>query len=185
MSELYANQRKWTYNDYLEIDDDKRYELLNGDLVMAPAPESFHQICSINLAFAMLSNVREHELGTVLTAPIDVLLDNHNLVQPDILFIAKERKSIIQRRGIFGVPDLIVEILSPSSLRYDRHTKKNIYERFDLREYWIVDPGNRAVEVFLLEGETYTLAAVATESGSLTSSVIEGLVIDLADIFDR
>ncbi len=180
-----ANQttKHWTYQDYLQLEDEHRYEIIAGQLIMVPAPSSFHQWYSRNLEVLLFEFVRAHNLGYVLDAPIDVILNPDNVVQPDILFIARERREIIQERGIFGAPDLVVEIVSPSSVHHDYHTKQRLYERFGVREYWLVDPANRTVDVLALSGEGYISNSFASETGQVTSKVLEGLEVSLDDVF--
>jgi len=175
--------RHWTYRDYLRLEDDQRYEVIEGQLIMVPAPSSFHQWFSHNLEILLTEFVREHKLGYVFDAPIDVILDENNVVQPDLLFIAKERREIIQERGIFGAPDLVVEIVSPSSVHHDYHSKQRLYERFGVQEYWLVDPGNRAVDVLGLSEDGYASVSFASGTGQMTSRVLVGLTIALEDIF--
>ena len=130
-----AAPRRWTYEEYHALDDDQRYEVLDGELTpMAPAPDYFHQDWLANLNELVRSHARKHRLGKVAFAPLDVVLDPHNTVQPDLIFVAKANEGIIQRRGIFGVPDLLVEVVSPSSQRRDRYQKKQLYARFGVKE---------------------------------------------------
>jgi Uma2 family endonuclease len=130
----------------------------------------------------MWQYVRERDLGKVLDAPVDVILDEENVVQPDIIFIVREHLGIVQKRGIMGSPDLVVEILSPSSIYEDRYKKKALYERFGIPEYWIVDPAYRTIEVFVLGEGEYQLFSFASEKGTVTSKVIAGFVVELSEI---
>jgi len=183
VAELSTKTKQWCYEDYLQLDDEQRYEIIEGELLMVPAPSSFHQWYSHNLEILLTEFVREHDLGYVFDAPIDVILSPDNVVQPDILFIAKTRREIIQERGIFGPPDLVVEIVSPSSVHRDYHAKQKLYERFGVREYWLVDPGNRAVDVLGMDDGVYASVSFASGEGSVTSKILEGLMISLGDIF--
>ena len=115
-------------------------------------------------------------------APVDVVLDAENTVQPDIVFIATANAGIIQRRAIFGTPDLLVELVSPSSVRRDRYEKKDLYARFGAKEYWIGDPANKALEILTLKEGRYELHYCAEEKGKLASLVLAGLEFDLSDI---
>ena len=150
---------------------------------MVPAPSSFHRWHSHNLAILLTEFVREHQSGYVFDAPIDVILSEDNVVQPDILFIAQNRREIIQERGIFGAPELVVEIVSPSSVHHNYHTKQRVYERFGVRESWLVDPGNRAVDVLGLTEDGYISVSFASEDGQLCSNVLAGLTVSLTDVF--
>jgi len=172
-------RRTWTYQDYLELDDDQRYEILEGELIMVPAPDTDHQGRSRDLGFTLWGYVKARRLGTVYFAPCDVILDDDNVLQPDILFVALENQGIIKKRGVFGAPDMVVEIISPSSDRTDRTRKKTLYERFGVREDWIVDHAREAVEVWVLTDAGYRLFCSAQGTGQVRSQVILGFVANL------
>lgn len=173
----------WTYQRYLQLDDDQRYEVIDGELLLTPAPGIRHQRVISKLSFQITRFVEERELGLVLFAPTDVVLSETRVVQPDILFIRTDRVAeIVDERAIHGAPDLVVEILSPGSIRLDRHHKRALYERAGVREYWIVDPANRAVEVFVLGEAGYELASFAAEAGEVTSRVLDGLAVEVGEI---
>lgn len=157
--EKWPPQGRWTYEDYKRLPDDGwRYEVIEGELYMAPAPRPRHQEAAINLATAMSQFARSKSLGKVYTAPIDVLLPGlASPVQPDVLFIAADRLDIVQEEFIQGPPDLVIEVLSPSNWLDDRRTKFRLYARARVREYWIVDPERRTIEVFALRGHSFTL----------------------------
>jgi Uma2 family endonuclease len=174
--------RRWTYEEYCKLDDEQRYEIINGDLLMAPSPDTWHQDWSRELSMLLNAHVKARKLGKVFFAPLDVVLDPENTVQPDIVFVASANLSIVQRRAIFGVPDLVVELVSPSSVRRDRYDKKALYARFGVKEYWIGDPANRSLEVLVLKNGQYELHSSAEERGKLTSVVLPGLEFDLGDI---
>ncbi len=174
----------WTYEDYLRLADDRRYELINGRLYEMPAPTPWHQDISRNLEFLMWNFVRDKKLGKVYDAPIDVVLGDRYVLQPDIIFISKERLGIIGEKAIMGPPDLVVEIISPATVRRDTVVKKEIYERFGVREYWIVYSDERAIEVWVLSDEgKYELFSVAEGEGKVKSKVLEGLEVDLKEVF--
>ena len=174
--------RRWTYEEYYELDDDQRYEIIDGNLLMAPAPDTWHQDWSRELSMLVVTHVKRHKLGKVFTAPVDVVLEAENTVQPDIVFIATANAGIIQRRAIFGTPDLLVELVSPSSVRRDRYEKKDLYARFGAKEYWIGDPANKALEILTLKEGRYELHYCAEEKGKLASLVLAGLEFELTEI---
>ena len=183
MAELLDKQAKrWTYEKYYELDDDRRYEIIGGNLLMAPAPDTWHQDWSRKLFRLIDRFVTKNNLGEVFYAPIDIVLNEENTVQPDIVFIATPNLQIIQRRAIFGVPELLVELVSPSSVRRDRYDKKALYARFGVKEYWIGDPANKALEILTLREGRYELHCCAEEKGKLTSLVLPGLEFDLTEI---
>jgi Uma2 family endonuclease len=120
---LEKQAKRWTYEAYCRLDDDQRYEIIDGNLLMAPAPETWHQDWSRELTLILAGYVKRTKLGKVFAAPVDVVLDAENTVQPDLVFIARANLGIIQPRAIFGTPDLVVELISPSSVRRDRYDK--------------------------------------------------------------
>jgi Uma2 family endonuclease len=174
---------EWTYEQYLGLDDDQRYEILDGELLMTPAPGTAHQIVCARLFSRFVRFVEERSLGQVLFAPTDVVLGPKQVVQPDLLFVSAERRDIIGERAIHGAPDLVVEVLSPGSLHRDRHRKHRLYEQSGVREFWLVDPANRAVEVFALMEGGYELASLAAEEGQVESLVLPGFVLQVEEVF--
>jgi Uma2 family endonuclease len=174
-----------TYDDYAELPDDgKRYELVDGELEVSPAPPTAHQIASMNLSAMLHAFVKANGLGRVLAAPIDVVFAETTILQPDIVYVRAERQSIVTSRGIEGAPDLVVEIVSSSSLRRDRTTKPALYARFGVGQYWVADPGKRAIELYEREAGAYRL--VAQESGAVVirPALFPGLSLSVAEIWD-
>jgi Uma2 family endonuclease len=179
---LEKNAKRWTYEEYYRLDDDQRYEIINGNLLMAPAPDTWHQDWSRELFHIIDQHVRDHKSGKVFYAPLDVVLDEANTVQPDIVFISTANTRIIQRRAIFGAPDLLVELVSPSSVRRDRYDKKALYAQFGVKEYWIGDPANKSLEILTLNERRYELHGSAEISGKITSLVLKGLQFDVTEL---
>ena len=179
---LEKQAKRWTYEEYYRLDDDQRYEIIDGNLLMAPAPDTWHQDWSRELFRILDRHVRTHRLGKVYYAPIDVVLNEENTVQPDLVLIANANLGIVQRRAIFGTPDLLVELVSPSSVRRDRYDKKELYARFGVKEYWIGDPANKSLEILTLKEGRYELHCAAEVKGKLTSLVLSGLEFDLTEI---
>lgn len=182
-------EKKWTYEDYLNLADDKRYEILGGRLsMMVPAPEFNHQLISARLQFLIMRFVEKKGLGYVVDAPTDVVLDEVNVVQPDILFISRENKDIIKKKGLFGPPDLVVEIVSPSTQYRDVYEKKDLYAWFQVKEYWIVNPYMKCIEVLSLnEKGAYVLFSEGymEEGGNrmIQSKVLKDFILDLEEVF--
>ncbi len=173
-----------TYEDYCALPEDgHRYQLIEGDLDVTPAPSTTHQRVSRNLEFFLTEHIRRHRLGAIFDAPVDVLLAPDTVVQPDVVFVTRERLSVVSERGIEGPPDLIVEILSPSTRRVDRTVKMRAYARFGVRECWIVDPEAQSLEVFKLTGGTYVLAQAASGNETTSSDLFPGLTLALDQIF--
>jgi Uma2 family endonuclease len=147
-------QRLLTYADYAALPDDgHRYQLLEGELVMTPSPYRWHQQISIRLASDVLNHVQMRGLGEAFAAPLDVTLDDRNVVQPDILFVSNERSGILQDDRVIGAPDRCVEILSPGTERIDQVRKLGLYARFGATHYRIVDPDTRTIEESILAGD--------------------------------
>lgn len=191
ISTVAANLRQWpapsgwTYVDYLELPDDGNlYEVIEGELFMTPAPGTKHQLVSGELEFALQTFIKAQNLGVVLNAPCDVLLEPGGTpVEPDIFFISRSRLDIITPQNIQGPPDLIVEIISPSNPEHDRERKFKLYQASGVAEYWIVDPEVQTVEVFLLQQATYILHGRFGAGQVATSSVLKGFNVDVDEIF--
>ena len=174
---------KLTYQDYVNLEGDDRYELLDGELILVGSPNEDHQIVSMELGTQMHSFVKEHDLGRVFHAPFDVLFTDTDVVQPDILFVSNEREHIRTPANIQGAPDLIVEILSPSSSRRDWRDKRELYASHGVEEYWIVDPTNRIVWVMLLRDGVLADQGAYGEGDTVISTTLEGFSVSLDEIF--
>lgn len=178
--------KKITVQEFLVREDFEEgfyYELIEGSIVKKSAPSPAHQNASVNLTVALSTFIRQHQLGKLFNAPLDVFLDEFNAVEPDIIFINKDRLSIITDNGIEGVPDMVVEILSPSTAKNDRGDKMKVYRRTGVREYWIVDPRSLTLEVYVLREGEFELDSFAAESGTVESQVLFGFTIDATDVF--
>ncbi len=175
--------RPLTYDDLVQVPEDgNRYEIIGGELVVAPAPIPLHQRVS-KRAFLLLDGfVETRGLGEVFYAPLDVQLGDHDIVEPDLVFIARERLAIVERTRVIGVPDLLVEILSPLTRIRDEALKARLYAEAGVAEYWIVDPDERTLRVFVLEDERYAL--LPPEPNGVHSRVLPGLVVDVAALFE-
>lgn len=149
---------------------------------MVPAPTVRHQNCSRNLGVLLWDFVDRNRLGVVFWAPLDVVLSNEDVVQPDILFVSNERREIITEDNISGAPDLVVEILSPSTADRDRELKRGLYARFGVREYWIADPDQSSIQV-VRWGPGGEESVQAYDSGNVLSSVLPGMSIPLDRVF--
>jgi len=176
-------EKALTYEDYRKLPEGAPYQLIGGELVLTPSPTTYHQIISGKLQFQMMGYVIERNLGMVLDAPIDVYLSETETYQPDIIFIAQERLGIIEHERINGAPDLVVEILSPATAYYDLRKKFRVYERSGVKEYWIVDPEEKSVEIYLLEEGKFRLEQQAAGEGQVTSRVLGGFTVSLETIF--
>ena len=176
-----------TYQDYLDAPGDTRYELLNGELIMVASPNRNHQTASMNLGTEMNVFTRQNDLGWVFAAPFDVLLeddvDGLSVVQPDIIFVSKEREHIITPANIQGAPDMVVEILSPSSRRRDWRDKLDLYERHGVREYWLIDPESRMLWIMRLRDGRLGIHRVCCEGDAAESAALEGFSVGVDAIF--
>jgi Uma2 family endonuclease len=159
-------------------------QIINGEEIVMPSPLSIHQIISGNLFLEISLFLRKTKAGRVCAAPLDVILDKANRVQPDILFVRQDRLDIISD-FVRGAPDLVIEIISPSSFELDTVKKRKLYARFGVPEYWIVTPEQKSIEVFSLEGGTYKRDNHAAGSGTVTSPLLPGFSVDLQSIFEE
>jgi Uma2 family endonuclease len=169
-----------TYHDYLLLPDDgRRYEIIEGDLCMTPAPVTRHQIIVGRLLHVLLSYLETHPLGTVLTAPCDVVLSNNDIVQPDVLYVQNNSKAQVTEQNIQGPPDMVVEVLSPGTAARDRDLKRKRYEYFGVQEYWLVDPDLNTFEILALHTGQYTQVCFATRPATCSSVLLPDLTLDL------
>ena len=176
--------KEWTVDDFLKLEESNTpCELINGELVMSPAPTPFHQDVTSNLNDFLRAEAKKTG-GKVYFAPIDLFIDHKNVFQPDLVFISAEKKNIITNRGIEGVPDLIIEIISPSNVFTDRNRKKKVYQKIGVREYWIVDPANHTLEIYKHDQPDADVPHLyLVKEGEVSSSVLVNLKFDLKDIF--
>lgn len=173
-----------TYEDYAKIDDGNRYELAAGKLeLMSPGPNVSHQMISYQLQ-KRISQTCENDY-IILYSPIDVILSSTEVRQPDIILISKERLNIISKRGIEGPPDLVVEILSPSSRKRDRVDKLNIYAYYGIPEFWIVEPETGTLEQYLLRNDRYELTDLFQDDETITSPNIPCISFTMKEIMDK
>ena len=140
---------------FKQLPEGTRVQLIENNLIMSPAPLFVHQEVLMEIIFHLQSFIRQNELGKIVVAPIDVYLDKKDAFQPDIIFISKERLNIIRKNGIYGAPDMIIEILSPSTAKYDLKEKKDVYERYGVKEYWTVEPESKQTEGYFLNNNTF------------------------------
>jgi Uma2 family endonuclease len=169
----------WTYADYAAMPDDgRRYELWDGELAVTPAPGLTHQGLLRDLLGLLNEHVKREGLGVVFPSPVDCILADTTVLQPDLAFIDNSRRTILTERAIEGAPTLVVEILSPSTRRADRTVKAGLYARYGVPWYWIVDPGARTIEALALRADSYEPAGRLGpgERGALPP--LAGLVLD-------
>jgi Uma2 family endonuclease len=179
----------WTYDDYARLPENGafenltyiHYELIEGELVVSPSPNTQHQRIIGKLFARLHPFAKQHYLGEVFLAPLDVVLSPDNSPQPDLIFVSRERRSIITDDNIQGAPDLVVEIISPTSDRRDR--KFQLYARFGIPFYWIVDPRLKLIEEYSLAGGAYRLVCEFNVNEIFQSRLFPGLEISVVEIF--
>jgi Uma2 family endonuclease len=181
---MIATLRPLTYNDLLAMPDDgQRYEIIDGELLVNPAPTWNHQRVLLELTRLIDDFARETGTGKLVFAPFDVILGPHDIVEPDLVFIASEQGHYPgDHNSVEGAPALVVEVISPSSRQSDRVKKLLLYARAGVREYWIADPGERTLIINVLQGENY-VPVQPEAAGRLSSRALPGLHVDPAAIF--
>jgi Uma2 family endonuclease len=179
-----AGQVVLNYKDYEALPNDgRRYEIHEGDLSVTPAPGTRHQEVSGNLFVALYTHVKARGLGKVFAAPTDVILSDITIVQPDLVYVASDRLGAVSSRGIEGAPTLVVEILSPSTIEIDRHTKLQLYARYGVPYYWIVDPEARLIEAYRLEAGSYALSVRSAGHEPFSAEPLRDLILTAAAVW--
>jgi len=175
---------KLTYQEYLQITDDlNRHEIIDGEHYVTPSPGTRHQKLSIKLSLILYQWVESHSLGDVFNAPADVVLSETDVVVPDIIYVSRSNSSIITDKNIQGAPDLIIEILSPSTASRDIGIKKRLYEKYGVKEYWILDPDQQTIAIFTLTSGRFSETPKLTVKNELSSALFPSLKIPLSSIF--
>lgn len=173
--------KEWTVDDYLMMGEIKTpCQLINGELIMSPAPAPIHQRVLREL-FQIFYDAKLS--GETFFAPIDLYINDRNVFQPDLVYLSSENKSSITNRGIEGPIDIVAEIISPSNCYTDRNQKKKSYLAFGVREYWIVDPGNETIEIYTPVGGLDVPVFFASKEAEVTSTILKNLQFNLKDIF--
>ena len=172
------------YEDYKSLPESetRRYELLGGELEMTPSPSTHHQRIVRSLLELLNDFIQGNQLGEVYIAPLDVVL-GEDVVQPDLLFISHERAQIIQPEEIRGAPDVVIEILSPSTAERDRTYKRTLYARHGVQEYWLVDPDTKTIEVLSLGKAGYRTAGRYESKQPMASPLLAALNIQPNQVF--
>ena len=172
-----------TYEDYANTPEGERYELIDGELITVTSPNIAHQNNRMELGYRMTNFVKMNDGGVVYIPPTDVVLSDNDVIQPDIMFISKERNHIITYANVQGAPDLMVEILSPSTAWRDWGVKRELYAKHGVKEYWIADPGNKIVWVMLLTNGVLEIQQTCHSGDTISSSVLAGFTVKVNDIF--
>ncbi len=173
----------FSYGDLAQMPDDgKRYEVVEGDLAVSPSPNRKHQNVIRRLS-AFFISVEEHHHGQWYPAPFDVVLDDYNVVQPDLLFIGRDRLGIVRETDVQGAPDLVVEVLSTSTRERDLGVKGHLYARFGVREYWVIDPDNQNVSVYRLTADGFEVHGRYHAGDQVTSPLFPDHPLSVETLF--
>ncbi len=177
-----AEKNKFTKTDYQLLEEGAPFQLIDGELIISPTP--YHQLLSKRIFKVIDAFLEKHHIeGTFLYAPLDIYLDNENVFQPDLVYISGQLESELVKDRISVAPDLIIEILSPSTAYYDLRQKKDFYERYGVKEYLIIDPLSKSAEVYILKNEEFTLYQKEQQNGTINLNTLPGLQIDLQKLF--
>ena len=181
---LQAKALPITRHDYEEMPPGPPYyQVIEGDLVMSPSPNIYHQAIVTRICTLLMQFLEKKPLGEVLIAPLDVFLSEINVYQPDVIFVSNQRRSILTEQGLEGPPDLVVEVLSPGTARFDKGSKRKVYARAGVEELWLVDAEARLIHVYQLTKDAETPAATYDERAVFTTSLLPGLHLKAASIF--
>jgi len=177
-------QGDWTYEAYAALTaDGECYEIVQGVLVMSPSPEDIHQDVNGEIYAYLREQIKLKHLGRVFMAPFDVVLSPEDVFQPAVLVVLNEHLDRVQRKGVMGAPDLVVEVISPRSKLYDRVNKHMAYEQAGIPEYWLVDPHKQSIELFALEGGKYHSLSTFSGEQMLPSRIVPQMTIPVASFF--
>lgn len=180
----FISTEHWTYERLIaELPAESQYELRDHNLIEMPAPKRIHQIIVFEVAKILDQFTRINDLGNIYISPLDVILDEGNTCQPDVIFLSKEQRHLSREEGIFGTPDLLVEVVSKGSVVRDYVEKKNDYEKFGVQEYWLIDPLNQTIIVNALIDGKYQVFSSVEEKGIAQSKLLEGFQLGYDDVF--
>ena len=178
---------RFTYEDFLHFPDDgKRHEIIDGEHYVTPSPNTKHQAVSSNLHGMLWTYLRQRPIGRIFAAPFDVVLSDFDVVEPDLLYISQERLQILTSQHVRGAPDLAVEILSPGTRKTDEVKKRQLYERFGVGEYWVIDPELNTITVYRRVQDAFVRVAElsAEHADMLTTLLLPGFSVTLAEVFE-
>ena len=171
-----------TVEDYLSLSEDLRAELFGGELFISPAPTYRHQRIIANLMVIFVPFVKRHDLGTVVSSPFDCILSEDDVVQPDVVFVSTDHLDRINDR-LYGPPDLAIEVLSPSNAERDRIVKRDLYFKYDVPEYWIVNPETSTIEIYRRGNEAWNLVAGGGVGDTVETPMLPGLKVEVTEVF--
>jgi Uma2 family endonuclease len=177
-------EKRATVEDYERLPEGAPYQLIAGELIMTPSPTPFHQSIVLNIASILSPFVIRNRLGKVFVAPLDVYLSDEDIYQPDLIFIRADHAHGIRKDKLRIIPDLVVEVLSPSTAYYDFTRKKEMYCTHGVQEYWIIDPEMETVEIMVKRGEIYQTEAIMKKPALLESAMFPGFSMKIEDVFE-
>ena len=184
--EMRSAAAKLTYDDFVDFPDDgQRHELIDGEHYVTPSPAIIHQRLVGRIYLAVAHWLQVHPKGEVFLSPLDVVLSQYDVVEPDLLVVLSDQSDIITSLHVRGTPALVIEVLSPGTRRRDVGLKRRVYERVGVREYWLVDPDHRTVTVCRRTDEGLAKDAPLREGDMIVSSVLEGFSLGLDALFQR
>ncbi len=176
-------EKKATARDYERLPEGAPYQLIAGELIMTPSPTPFHQSIVLNLASALNPIIVQRRLGKIFIAPLDVYLSEEDIYQPDLIFIRADRAAGVRKDKLRVIPDLVVEVLSPSNAYFDFTRKKETYCSAGVSEYWIIDPDAETVEIMTKQGELYQTTSLLRKPAVLQSPMFPGFSMTLEELF--
>lgn len=181
-----AQTEQFTVADYRAMAEGPPYfQLIEGELIMAPSPSSFHQEIAANILLLLAGHVRKHSLGKVCIAPLDVYLSENSVVQPDVFFLATQSLPLLQPDGVHGAPDLVVEIVSPSSAALDKKRKRVIYAQCGVKELWLVDPVLEQIHRYDFATDVAKPVRIVDSEETFVTPLLPGLVVNAVEVFKR
>ena len=186
MKRAASSSAKFTYEDFLNFPNDgKRHEIIDGEHYVTPSPITKHQRVAVQLTFALAAYLRGHPIGEVFAAPFDVVLSDLDVVEPDLLYISRERADILTDKHVRGAPDLVIEILSPGTRKTDELVKRKLYERFGVNEYWVVDPELDTIKIYRRVEQAFVrISELSTERQDvLTTALLPDFSVTLSELF--
>ena len=175
-----------TVEDYRATPEGKRYQLIEGELyAMSPSPRYFHQAIIWNFSQIFGRYLERHPVGRAFMAPFDVYLSENDVVQPDVFFVANDRMKSVEEDGVHGAPDLVIEVLSPSTAQLDKKQKRRIYARAGVKELWLVDPLLLQIQRYDFARDTAKPVQLIEEDETFATPLLPGLTFLAAEIFKR
>lgn len=185
MSPAHAATEMLTVEDYRATPEGTHYQLVEGELIMSPAPNRFHQDVVLNLIDLLRGYLRTHPIGRVYVAPFDVFLSDHNVFQPDVLYVSAANFPRFAEDGLHGAPDLAIEVLSPGTAQLDKKNKRRVYAQVGVKELWLVDPLLLQIQVYDFARDVAKPVRLIEEDETFTTLLLPGLAIAAAEIFKR